>query len=95
VRANLINPGWVITEGEIRTEAAQGIGEEWLRQKGAERPMGRHQSPDDIAHAVVYLISDESSQVTGSHLQIDGGISLYPSVEIVAGPPRAHEGIAH
>jgi NAD(P)-dependent dehydrogenase (short-subunit alcohol dehydrogenase family) len=88
VRANLINPGWVITEGEIRTEATQGIGEEWLRQKGAERPMGRHQTPDDIAHAVVYLISDESSQLTGSHLHVDGGISLNPSSEIVADPPR-------
>lgn len=77
VRANHVNPGWVVTEGELRIEAGQGLDEEWLRQRGLARPMGRHQTPEDVAHAVLFLISDESSQITGSHLHVDGGLAIH------------------
>ncbi|GAC1429295.1 MAG: SDR family oxidoreductase [Chloroflexota bacterium] len=82
VRANLINPGWVVTEGEVRTQASQGFDRSWLETQGRQLPMGRHQTPEDSAHAVVFLISDESSQLTGSQLHVDGGLRLYPSAQI-------------
>ncbi len=37
--------------------------------------MGRFGSPEEIAHGIVYLASDESSYVTGSELVIDGGMT--------------------
>ncbi|KAI9013564.1 short-chain dehydrogenase/reductase SDR [Hyaloraphidium curvatum] len=36
-------------------------------------PLGRHGEPEDVAEAVVFLASDESSFITGSELVIDGG----------------------
>ena len=38
-------------------------------------PLGRIGEPDDVAHAAVYLCSDEAKFVTGAELYIDGGIS--------------------
>ncbi len=81
VRVNYINPGWVVSEGEIRTRAAEGISEQQLRGYADQLPMGRHQTPEDVARACVYLLSDESTQLTGAHLNLDGGLTLYPGAD--------------
>jgi acetoacetyl-CoA reductase len=39
----------------------------------AEIPTGRLGSPDEIAHAVAFLVSEESGWITGSNLDINGG----------------------
>jgi NAD(P)-dependent dehydrogenase (short-subunit alcohol dehydrogenase family) len=39
-------------------------------------PMGRQGSPWDIAHAALYLASDEDVYVTGAELIVDGGLTL-------------------
>jgi NAD(P)-dependent dehydrogenase (short-subunit alcohol dehydrogenase family) len=75
IRVNYIIPGWVLTEGEIALHAAQGVSEEQLRQAGAETRLGRQQTPRETAYAVIYLISDEAAQVTGSVLHLDAGYS--------------------
>jgi NAD(P)-dependent dehydrogenase (short-subunit alcohol dehydrogenase family) len=72
IRVNWVNPGWVITEMEIEIQAMEGHDAAWLEEAGARMPLGRHQVPDDAAYAVLYLISDESSQMSGELLNVDG-----------------------
>lgn len=74
IRANWITVGWVVTPGEIERVYKQGHDEEWLRMQGEKYiPMGRFQTPEDIANGVIYLLSDESEQVTGADIHITGG----------------------
>ena len=78
IRVNYVIPGWVLSEGEIALQTSRGISEEALRQAGAALPLGRHQTPQDSAYAVLYLASDESAQVTGTIMHIDAGASTLP-----------------
>lgn len=74
IRANWVTVGWVETPGETSRLAQEGRDEAWLRSEGARRvPLGRLQSGDDIAYAVVYLLADESAQVTGTAIHVTGG----------------------
>jgi NAD(P)-dependent dehydrogenase (short-subunit alcohol dehydrogenase family) len=77
VRVNYVIPGWVISEGEIRVQAQEGHDEQWLQETGKRMPMGRIQEAQDAANAVLFLASDEASQVTGAVLNTDGGSSVF------------------
>lgn len=78
IRVNYIIPGWVLSEGERALHRSRGVNEEDLEQAGETLPLGRHQTPMDTAYAVIYLASEESSQVTGSTFHIDAGASILP-----------------
>lgn len=78
IRVNYVIPGWVLTETERKLHASRGVTDDQLRAAGEALPLGRHQTPEDTAWAVVYLVSDESSQVTGTVLHIDAGASELP-----------------
>ncbi|GAA4064736.1 SDR family NAD(P)-dependent oxidoreductase [Agromyces indicus] len=73
IRVNSVNPGDVNT-GMLRDEAQQ-LGEDTAAflAEAADRPLRRMGEPREIAAAVVWLASDESSYVTGSALVVDGG----------------------
>lgn len=71
VRVNIVEPGWTDTPGERTLYSEQQIQEE-----GSKLPMGRLASPREIATAVRFLVSDETSYVTGSCLRVDGGLLL-------------------
>lgn len=73
IRVNSVNPGDVNT-GMLRDEARQ-LGQETgsFLAEAADRPLRRMGEPHEIAAAVVWLASDESSYVTGSALVVDGG----------------------
>jgi len=71
IRVNSINPGMVETEGVH----AAGIADSDMRkQVEATTPLGRIGQPEDIAPAVVFLASPDSSWITGETLYISGGL---------------------
>jgi NAD(P)-dependent dehydrogenase (short-subunit alcohol dehydrogenase family) len=73
IRVNCICPGDTDT-AMLRDEARQ-LGEEENRflAESAKRPLGRVGTPEEIAHAALYLASDAASFVTGTALVVDGG----------------------
>ena len=76
IRVNTVNPGWVVSEGEVVVQSQEGHDAAWLEAAGRRQPLGRHQVPDDAAMACVFLASDESSQVTGVEINCDAGRSM-------------------
>jgi NAD(P)-dependent dehydrogenase (short-subunit alcohol dehydrogenase family) len=73
VRVNTIVPGPVETPG-LTGAAPAGHQQEFLAGMVARVPMGRVGRPEEIAAAVVFLASDESSYMTGAELPVDGGV---------------------
>ncbi len=70
IRVNAVNPGMVETEGF----RAAGIGEsEWRKLVESQTPLGRIGQPEDIAPAVAFFASSDSSWITGETLTIAGG----------------------
>jgi NAD(P)-dependent dehydrogenase (short-subunit alcohol dehydrogenase family) len=75
IRVNAISPGSIDTPGLGDLLASSETGEE--RKKMIEKftPLGRLGTPDEIAKAVVFLASEDSSYVTGIELFVDGGFA--------------------
>ena len=72
IRVNTVNPG--ITETNIYNNSS--ITPEQLEQEKSHYPLKRFGKPEEIANAIVFLLSDASKWMTGSSLLIDGGCSL-------------------
>lgn len=70
IRVNSVNPGMVDTEG---ARAGGFIDSDFHKQIEAQTPLGRIGKPDDIASAVLFFASDDSSWITGETLVIAGG----------------------
>ena len=69
IRVNVVSPGFVPTPAYDYL----GISAEMLETAIIDVPLGRAGTPDDIAKAVVFLASDDSSYITGIELFVDGG----------------------
>ncbi|MFG1792229.1 oxidoreductase [Nocardia sp. NPDC049149] len=73
IRVNTVSPGRTTTPGGAATR------EQWARleagpgQDNTTPPLGRDGQPDDIANAVLFLVSHQASWLTGSSLVVDGG----------------------
>lgn len=70
VNVNAVAPGFV------RTERLQSLPPEVIDRARASTVLGRLAEPEDIAHVVSFLCSDEARHVTGQIIQVDGGLSL-------------------
>ena len=74
VRINTVIPGPTETPG--LKGLAPGHEDGLLQAIAAGLPFGRLLRPDEVAAAVLFLVSDESSGMTGSELRVDGGSSI-------------------
>lgn len=73
IRVNCVAPGMVNTEG---AEAIYDVSTSDAISADIEKyPMRRYGEPEEIAHGVIYLLSDASKWVTGITLTIDGGFT--------------------
>jgi NAD(P)-dependent dehydrogenase (short-subunit alcohol dehydrogenase family) len=70
VTVNAVAPGWIDTEGW------QGELEGRRQGFAAKVPLGRLGAPEDVAHAVGFLVSEQASYLTGIVLPVNGGLYL-------------------
>ncbi len=75
IRVNAVSPGPIETPGLNDLVASTGAGEKRLKMISNNVPLGRLGTPNEIAKAVVFLASDDSSYVTGTELFVDGGFA--------------------
>jgi NAD(P)-dependent dehydrogenase (short-subunit alcohol dehydrogenase family) len=72
IRVNSVNPGMIDTD----IFSGSAITQDQLDEDMKRYPLGRYGKPEEVAYAVIYLLSDASSWTTGSNLLIDGGYTL-------------------
>ncbi|GAB6165089.1 3-oxoacyl-[acyl-carrier-protein] reductase [Thermostilla marina] len=70
VTVNAVAPGF------IATEMAHALGEEILERIQQETPLGRLGDPQDVADAVLFLVSDAAEFITGTVITVDGGLTV-------------------
>lgn len=77
IRVNTMHPGPTSTafQDDIEMRATGQPRDEAAKAFDSLIPLGRHTTPEEIAHAVLYLAADESAMVTSHTFSIDGGLS--------------------
>jgi NAD(P)-dependent dehydrogenase (short-subunit alcohol dehydrogenase family) len=74
IRVNAVGPAYVATEMTQRNIAAGNVNEEQIKKR---IPLGRLAQPVDVAEAVLFLLSERASFITGQSLYVDGGWLAY------------------
>jgi NAD(P)-dependent dehydrogenase (short-subunit alcohol dehydrogenase family) len=83
IRINAVVPGFIATRifgglFGMDAQASQDLAERVRDHSSAANPIGRSGDPKDIAEAVLYLASDAAKFITGTHITVDGGITMGP-----------------
>lgn len=73
IRVNCVNPGIIFTESTLQNTI---LTEDEMNKKKDYFPLKRFGKPQDVASAIVFLLSDASTWITGINLPIDGGYTL-------------------
>jgi NAD(P)-dependent dehydrogenase (short-subunit alcohol dehydrogenase family) len=72
IRCNIVAPSLTVTEMGIRlSKATRGVKD--IHELDATSPFGRVSEPEDVAAAVVWLVSDANPYANGQKINIDGG----------------------
>jgi len=75
IRVNAVSPGPIDTPVVSKLGLSDAQAKDFMAGVVSAVPMGRMGSPDEIAKAVLFLASDDSSYVTGAELFVDGGMA--------------------
>ncbi len=75
IRVNAVSPGSIDTPGLSDLLASSETGQQRKKMITENVSLGRFGAPDEIAKAVVFLASDDSSYVTGEEVFVDGGFA--------------------
>lgn len=70
VRVNAVAPGF------IETDMTAGLSEQYRGRAMSMIPAGRFGTPDEVAQAVMFLVSEKSRYITGEVIQVDGGLGM-------------------
>jgi NAD(P)-dependent dehydrogenase (short-subunit alcohol dehydrogenase family) len=72
VRINQINVGWTLTPNEQKLKVSEGMPPDWSSHVAKEyAPSGRILSPEDVAWAAVYFMSDEAPLINGTVMEME------------------------
>jgi 3-oxoacyl-[acyl-carrier protein] reductase len=74
IRINAVLPG--VIESPQSLDPVNSGGPEGLARSATTIPLGRVGQPDDVAHAIAFLLSDAAAYITGQSLTIDGGLTV-------------------
>jgi 3-oxoacyl-[acyl-carrier protein] reductase len=74
IRSNVILPGPALTPLQERWQGKPDV----QARIGENIPLGRLGSAEDMAHAALFLLSDNASYITGTELIVDGGLTAMP-----------------
>ncbi|GAB3804571.1 SDR family oxidoreductase [Micromonospora zhanjiangensis] len=78
IRVNAISPGPIDTSGVEEMNVAAGQDHEVVKASlAAMVPIGRTGDPEEVAHAVAFLASQDSSFIVGANLYVDGGVNQF------------------
>ena len=75
IRVNAVSPGSIDTPGLNELLGSSEVGQQRLKMISNAVPFGRLGKPEEIAKAVTFLASDDSSYITGAELFVDGGFA--------------------
>jgi NAD(P)-dependent dehydrogenase (short-subunit alcohol dehydrogenase family) len=75
IRVNAVSPGSIDTPGLNDLLASSETGQQRAKMIASAVPLGRFGRPSEVAKAVVFLASDDSSYISGTELFVDGGLA--------------------
>ncbi len=83
IRINAIVPGFIATRifgglMQLDYDQAGQLAQQIAQRSGTANPLGRSGMPRDIAEAALFLASDAAGFITGTHITVDGGLTIGP-----------------